>query len=177
MDQFAKRALAFANNLSGHTCHFLFETGQRPFCGGECIIFALEATGRRIGVRIEQKFTQSTHVKVAREVQLLEAIRREQISHLPSLIGYDLDSTPPMIATGWADGHKLEWTEFTPTQPFRNNILKTVAKVTLDLLQIQESGRFRTVKPSWQVPRKTHVISHNPSRNPSLNTSKYLALV
>ncbi|KAI0190542.1 hypothetical protein F4808DRAFT_444585 [Astrocystis sublimbata] len=140
MDQFADRALVFANNLSGHACHFLFDTRHRPYSGGECIVFVLDANGQRIGVRMEQTFSQATRVKVEREVQLLEAIRREQIDHLPSLIGYDLDSTPPMIATGWADGHKLEWTEFTPAQPFRNNILKTVAKVTLDLLRIQESG-------------------------------------
>ncbi|KAI0964737.1 hypothetical protein F4678DRAFT_455113 [Xylaria arbuscula] len=140
MDQFAERALLFANQLTGRTCHFLFETGQRPFSGGECIFFALVADGQRIAVRMERKFSQATRVKVEREIQLLKAIKREQISHLPSLMGYYLHSTPPMLATGWADGHKLEWNDFTPTQPMRNNTLETVAKVTLDLLQIQESG-------------------------------------
>jgi hypothetical protein len=106
------------------------------------MIFAFEANGRRIGVRIEQKFSPATRVKVEREIQHLQAITRERIHHLPYLIGYDLESTPPLIATSWADGDELEWTDFGPPLQIRKNILKTIAEATLDLLKIQELGKI-----------------------------------
>ncbi|KAI1127471.1 hypothetical protein F5Y10DRAFT_194208 [Nemania abortiva] len=138
MYQFAEKALNFANHLTGETCNFLFETGNQPFSGGECIIFALEANnGQKIGVRVEKNYT---YAKVELEIQLLEAIKKARIAHLPSLIGYDLSSIPPMIATAWAEGQTLQWSDSAPPRHVRNNILKTVVEVTLDLLQIQESG-------------------------------------
>ncbi|KAI0430527.1 hypothetical protein F5Y09DRAFT_226845 [Xylaria sp. FL1042] len=140
MEQLAERALEFANRLTCCTCYFILDTQYCPYSGGECIVFAFEADGKRIGVRMEQNISAATHVKVEREIQLLEAIKREQIGHLPYLIGYDLDSVPPLIATGWADGRELQWTDFTPPPQIRNNILKTVAEVTLDLLRVQESA-------------------------------------
>ncbi|KAI1770581.1 hypothetical protein F4818DRAFT_446197 [Hypoxylon cercidicola] len=48
--------------------------------------------------------------------------------------------TGPLIATSWADGDKLEWTDFSPPLQTRKNILKTIAEATLDLLKIQEPG-------------------------------------
>jgi hypothetical protein len=106
------------------------------------MIFAFEANGRRIGVRIERSFSPATRVKVEREIQYLQAITRERIHHLPYLIGYDLESTPPLIATSWADGDELEWTDFSPPLQIRKNILKTIAEATLDLLKIQEPGKI-----------------------------------
>jgi hypothetical protein len=154
MAQLSRRAASFANSVTGCSCHFILNTECHPYSGGECTIFALEANGKRIGVRIEQKFSPATRVKVEREIQLLQAITRERIHHLPHLIGYDLESTPPLIATSWADGDKLEWADFSPPLQTRKNILKTIAEVTLDLLKIQEPGTMmeRFVQLSVNVP-------------------------
>lgn len=142
MAQLSRRAASFANSVTGCSCHFILNTEYHPYSGGECTIFALEANGKRIGVRIEQKFSPATRVKVEREIQLLQAITRERIHRLPHLIGYDLESTPPLIATSWADGDKLEWADFSPPLQIRKNILKTIAEAALDLLKIQEPGKM-----------------------------------
>jgi hypothetical protein len=142
MADLSRRAVCFANSITGCSCNFILDTEFHPYSGGECTIFAFEAEGRRIGVRIEQRFSPLTRVKVDREVQLLQAITRERIPHLPYLIGYDLESIPPLIATSWADGDKLVWTDSSPPLQIRKNILKTVAEVTLDLLKFQEPGKM-----------------------------------
>jgi hypothetical protein len=142
MAQLSRTAASFANSVTGCSCDFILNTESHPYSGGECTIFAFEANGRRIGVRIEQKFSPATRVKVESEIKHLQAITRERISHLPHLIGYDLESTPPLIATSWADGDKLEWADFSPPLQIRKNILKTIAEVTLDLLKIQEPGKM-----------------------------------
>jgi hypothetical protein len=142
MDQLSRRAASFANNVTGCSCDFILNTEYHPYSGGECTIFAFQANGRRIGVRIERNFSPTTRVKVKREIQHLQAITRERIHHLPHLIGYDLESTPPLIAMSWADGDKLEWADSSPPLQIRKNILKTIAEVTLDLLKIQEPGKM-----------------------------------
>jgi aminoglycoside phosphotransferase (APT) family kinase protein len=148
MAQLSTRAASFASSITGYSCEFILDTEHHPYSGGECIIFAFEAKGKRIGVRIERSFSSATRIKVEREIQLLQAITTERIPRLPHLIGYDLESTPPLIATSWADGDKLEWTDFSPPPQTRKNILKNVAEVTLDLLEIQEPGKRRDLSSS-----------------------------
>ncbi|KAI0103701.1 hypothetical protein GGR51DRAFT_524126 [Nemania sp. FL0031] len=141
MDHLAEQALQFVNRLTHCTCHFVLDTQCRPYSGGECTIFVFETDGgKRIGVRMEQNISAATHLKVETEVQFLEAVKREKIDHLPYLIGYDLDSVPPLIATGWADGRELQWTDSTPPPQIRHNILRTVAEATLDMLRVNTSG-------------------------------------
>jgi hypothetical protein len=108
MAQLSRTAASFANSITGCSCHFILNTECHLYSGEECTIFALEANGKRIKVCIKQKFSLVTCVKVKRKIQLLQAIIREQIHRLPYLIGYDLESTPPLIAISWADDDKLE---------------------------------------------------------------------
>lgn len=142
MSQLSRKAADFVNRITGCSCDFILNTELHPYSGGECNIFAFEANGRRIGVRIEKHFSPLLRFKVEREIQLLQAITRERIPHLPHLIGYDLESTPPLIATSWADGDILTWTDISPSLQIRKNILKTIAEASLDLLKIQEPGKM-----------------------------------
>jgi hypothetical protein len=143
MAQLSSKAKSFAERITGCPCDFIFDTEKHPYSGGECTIFAFEANGRRIGVRIERNFSSATRVKVDSEIQHLQAITRERIPCLPCLIGYDLESTLPLIATSWANGNELKWTDARPPLQIRRNILKTIAEATLDMLRIQEPGKMR----------------------------------
>ena len=148
MTQLSTRAASFTSSITGYSCKFILNTEYHLYSGGECIIFAFEAKGRRIGVCIERSFSSATRIKVEREIQLLQAITTERIPRLPHLIGYDLESTPPLIAISWADSDKLEWIDFSPPPQTRKNILKNVTEVTLDLLEIQELGKRRDLSSS-----------------------------
>lgn len=139
------KASAFAEAVSGRPCTFILDTGQRPFHGGECIIFALVAdTGQRFAIRTEQRLSSTTRMKVESEVELLQAIRKQNIAHLPFLIGFDLDSGPPFIATTWANGRALQWSDASPPRPVRNEMLMTIAGVNLDMLEIRRSGELES---------------------------------
>jgi len=140
MSQLSARAAEFIVRITGFPCRFILNTDSDPYVGGQCTVFALEANGERIGIRIDRHCSPDTRAKVEKEIELLQAITRERIRHLPQLIGYDLEAEPPMVATSWADGDKLEWADFHPPTKIRKSVLKTIAEVTLDLLKIQEQG-------------------------------------
>ena len=142
MAELSNRVLDFANRVSGRSCRFILGTEQRPFSGGECIIFALESNTERFAIRVEQHFSSLTRTKVEREIQLFEAIKKEGIPRLPSLVGFDLESVPPFIATRWADGFTLTWSDSSPPRHVREDILKAIAEVNLDLLRVQEPGAW-----------------------------------
>lgn len=117
MAELPTRGLEFVSRASGCSCKFILNTEVNPFSGGECVVSALESKAGRFAVRVKQHFSSSTRIKVEREVQLLKATKKEQIPHLPSLIGFDLESIPPFIATSWADGHTLEVVRFKSSGP------------------------------------------------------------
>jgi hypothetical protein len=155
-----KRALEFAEKITGGICNFVLGTEHHPFSGGECRIFVVENQRQeKIAVRIEHRVTELTHVKVEREVQLLEDIKRERISHLPVLLGCCFDEMPPLIATSWADGKELKWTDFEPATETRRTIIQTIAKITLDLLRINDTGECPTRFYDFMVNNNNRTVS------------------
>jgi hypothetical protein len=97
MTQLSRRIASFANSITGYSYNFILNTEHHLYSGREYTIFTLEANERRIKVRIEQKFSLVTYAKVKREIQLLQAIIKERIYHLPRLINYDLELMPSLI--------------------------------------------------------------------------------
>lgn len=140
MARLSDRVIAFVESTTGNTCRFILGTEHCPFSGGECRVFALEAAGRKISVRVERANHPLVRTKVEMEIQHLQAITSEGISHLPHLIGYDISLNPPLIATTWADGNAMVWSDVDPPLEVRRGIIRTVAEVTLDMMRIQQSG-------------------------------------
>jgi hypothetical protein len=83
MTQLSRRAASFAISVTGCSCDLIHGNKHHPYSGGECTIFAFEANGRRIGVRMEQNFSLATRVKVEREIQHLQAIASGRYSLSP----------------------------------------------------------------------------------------------
>lgn len=160
MAELSDRVLKFANKVTGDSCRFIHGTKDSPLSGGECYIFALESCTGKLAVRVEQHSSSMTGVKVEREIQLLDAVRKNQIAHLPSLVAFDLESVPPLIATSWAEGHALRWCDSSPPPEIRKRILRTVAQVSLDMLSIQEPGRHISTSSWFQSSRRRQGVQH-----------------
>jgi hypothetical protein len=137
-DDAAGNALRFAETICQGSCSFALHTENQPLTGGECKIFVIENQGKKIAIRTEHSAKKSACAKVEEEVRLLKAITARHLSHLPTLIGYN--KIPPMIALDWVDGDQLRWSDHQPPPQARYSIIRTVARITLDLLTITETG-------------------------------------
>jgi|UniRef100_A0A8H7NMF4 hypothetical protein len=142
MAKLSQRALGLVNSVSGDTCIFIFGTEESPFLGGQRVVFALQSSSaKRFAVQVEQHLSDATRSKVEWEIQLLRDIREARIPRLPRLIGFELEPIPPLIATNWADGHELEWSDSVPPPDVRKHVLQAIAELTLDMLRIQKPGK------------------------------------
>ncbi|ATY64096.1 kinase-like domain [Cordyceps militaris] len=141
MAEVSPRVLRFAARVSGGPCRFILHTDEKPFRGGQCVVFALEAThGWRFAVRVEHNISEAILAKQEWQVWMLKTIKDFNIPHLPFLVGHELSPSPPLIATSWADGCELQWSDTVPPPHVRKHVIRRIAGVTLDMLKIQNPG-------------------------------------
>lgn len=81
---------------------------------------------------------------VKKEVELRLAIEKVGILGITKLntfsATFDNPARFPFIVSEWAEGTQLRWTESYPAVPQRDKVLRSVARIVLDLLQIQNKG-------------------------------------
>ncbi|ATY58608.1 kinase-like domain [Cordyceps militaris] len=113
----------------------------KPFSRGQRLVFALESgESQRFAVRVDRNVSEFTRSMTEEEIEMLKSMRNLQLPHLPSLVHYELEPSPPLVVTNWVDGHELTWSDATPAPHVRRHVIRTIAEVTLDLLQIQRPG-------------------------------------
>ncbi|KAJ3498919.1 hypothetical protein NLG97_g736 [Lecanicillium saksenae] len=138
MTDVSLRVLSFAASITGGPCKFILNTDENPFRGGQCVVYGLETSnGCRFAVRVEQNISEAIQAKLDWEVRMLKSIKDLKIPHLPCFVGYESAPSPPLVATSWADGCELEWSDSVPLPDVRMHVISSIAEVTLDMLKIQ----------------------------------------
>jgi hypothetical protein len=151
--QICKQASLPAGVPPCSSCSFILGTEKAPFGGGENIVFALQDhNGREICMRIQREFTKLTSYVLNSEVNFRKAIESFGISGFQKVIGYSLEGNDlihaPFIMLEWVHGVTLRWTDDFPIDVNdRNKIIRAVAKVTIDLLKIQQHGKYSLSGP------------------------------
>lgn len=135
-------------SLLGLQCQFIMDTRQRPFRGSECIIVVLEdEEGLKWAVRFPlqfRAFPEHVVMTVKREAELRLAIEEAGIAGITKLKAFsatfDNPVRFPFLVSECAEGTQLRWTESYPALPQWEKVLWSVARIVLDLLQIQSKG-------------------------------------
>ncbi|KFZ04010.1 hypothetical protein V502_10481 [Pseudogymnoascus sp. VKM F-4520 (FW-2644)] len=148
--------------LLGLQCQFIMDTRERPFGGSECVIVVLEdEEGSKWAVRFPLQFRAfRDHVvlTVKREAELRLAIEKVGILGITKLntfsATFDNPARFPFIVSEWAEGTQLRWTESYPAVPQRDKVIRSVARIVLDLLQIQNKEYTATAYITALINRK-----------------------
>lgn len=136
------------HRLLGLKCQFIMDTRERPFGGSECVIVVLkDEKESKWAVRFPlqfRAFPEHVVLTVRREAELRLAIEKAGIQGITKLKAFcatfDNPARFPFIVSEWAEGTQLRWTESYPAIPQRDKVIRSVARVVLDLLQIQNKG-------------------------------------
>lgn len=131
--------------LLGLKCQFIMDTRQRPFGGSECVIVVLEyEKGSKWAIRLPlqfRAFPEHAVLTVKKEADLRLAIEKAGIQGIMRLRAFSATfENParfPFIVSEWAEGTQLRWTKSYPALPQREKVLRSVARIVVDLLQIQ----------------------------------------
>ena len=135
-----------AEGLMGSLCHFILDTHNVPFGGGECIVYALEDSLKdRLSIRIPRAVLTDAAQMVENEVFFRKSMDREGVPYCQRLIGHDSSShntlQRPYIALQWTDGIQLEWSDtYPPDAEQRNKIIKAISEFNIALLRVQQRG-------------------------------------
>lgn len=127
---------------------FLYDTANNPFEGGEYTIFALkdEVHDRQVAVRVPKSPPGPiTSMMMQSEIETRRRIDAARIDRFQPLLACDAtadnDLKHPYMVIGWAQGNPVGWSGSIPKlEADRQNVLRAIANVCLDLLQVQESG-------------------------------------
>jgi hypothetical protein len=136
------------HRVLGLKCQFIMDTRERPFGGSECVIVVLEdekKTKWAVPFPLQfRAFPEHVMLTVKNKAELRLAIEKAGISGITKLKAFsatfDSPARFPFIVSEWAEGTQLPWTETYPAQPQREKVLQSVARIVLDLLQIQNKG-------------------------------------
>ncbi|KFY67772.1 hypothetical protein V497_00236 [Pseudogymnoascus sp. VKM F-4516 (FW-969)] len=150
------------SRLVGLQCQFIMDSRDRPFGGSECVIVVLEdEAGSKWAVRFPLQFRAfPAHVvqKVKREVELRQAIEKAGIQGIMKLKAFsatfDNPARFPFIVSEWAEGMQLRWTESFPALPQRNKVIRSLAQIVLNLLQVQNKEYTATTYTTTLINRK-----------------------
>jgi hypothetical protein len=81
---------------------------------------------------------------VKTEVELRLAVEKAGIQGIMKLKAFsatfDNPARFPFIVTEWAEVTQLRWTDSYPALPQRNKVIRSVAQIVLNLLQIQNKS-------------------------------------
>lgn len=131
------------------SCVFLHGTEQKPYSGAQCNVFALrDHIGRIIAMRIyRSNHSTSTHL-LQNEVKRRREIERLGLKSFQQVISFSETGNQliqnPFICLSWAEGEPLTWSDRVPeTRSKRNDLIKKLANICLDLLSIQEQGESK----------------------------------
>lgn len=152
--ELSSRVLNCVARVTGEPCKFILDTRANPFQGGQRLVFALESgESQRFAVRVDRNVSEFTRSMTEEEIEMLKSMRNLQLPHLPSLVHYELEPSPPLVVTNWVDGHELTWSDATPAPHVRRHVIRTIAEVTLDLLQIQRPGLWNSANSQGMTNR------------------------
>lgn len=127
---------------------FVMSTRERPFGGSECVIVVLQdEEGSKWAVRFQlqfREFPEHVVLTVKKEVELRLAIGTAGVPGIPRLktfsATFDNPARFPFIVSEWSEGGQLRWTESYSAISQRDKVIRSVALIVLDLLQIQNRG-------------------------------------
>ncbi|KFY00197.1 hypothetical protein O988_03455 [Pseudogymnoascus sp. VKM F-3808] len=150
------------SRLLGLQCQFIMDSLDRPFGGSECVIVVLkDEAGSKWAVRFPLQFRAFPgHVvrTVKKEVELRQAIEKAGIQRITKLKAisstFDNPARFPFVVSEWAEGNQLRWTESYPALPQRNEVIRSVAQVVVDLLQVQNKECTATGYITTLIDRK-----------------------
>ncbi len=97
-------------------------------------------------MRIQRKSTEGTSYVLNNEVKFRKAIESFGIIGFQKVTGYAIEGNDlihaPFITLEWAHGITLRWKDDFPILRDRNKVIHAIARITLDLLQIQKHGVY-----------------------------------
>lgn len=139
---------ALLESLIDSPLHFILNTENTPWCGGEYLIYTLEAEAdaRRLCVRTPKKpHGPSISLQLRQEAEIRSRVDTACINLFQPLIASDLSAdnllNTPYLVLGWADGSPLRWSDtIPPDEGTRRKVLHAVANASIDLLRVYESG-------------------------------------
>ncbi len=145
-------AVASAIRDDGSSPAFCFGTGEKPFAGRECQIYAVKfpddtTWAVRIPVHAGKTLPASSITDFAEaELAALARLGNTGFRWSPKLIGYDCGFDNPLshpyFVLSWVHGTALEWTEAIPSErQHRNKILRQFVDIQLELAECTKELR------------------------------------
>lgn len=127
---------------------FLFDTAEKPFSGGQCLIYAIGFPDGitwtvRIPARVSYLPLETISDEVNNEVSILKHLETKGFSWSPRTIDYDCSFNnvleyPYKILT-WVHGKPLEWSDSVPAR--REDRKKIINQMTDIILELAESTK------------------------------------
>lgn len=148
-------AIVKALASDGTKASFLHDTGDRPFSGGQCLVYAVQLGSIACGVRIPVHYNHLPPSAVAEclalEVSVLRSLEARGFAWSPRVLGFDAGFDNPIkfpyVVFSWIDGKLLEWTPTVPQQRHvRDKVLRQMADIVFELVSCtEESSEFADV--------------------------------
>lgn len=145
--QFCQQASIDSPEDACSSCVFVKGTEHKPYSGGQCDVFALEDhIGRCVVMRVFCQQGPSSVFILVNELRYRREIKRNGIEFFQEVISFSEAGNQlirnPFTCLTWAEGEPLEWSDCVPqARSERNDLIKKIANICLDLLSIQEAGR------------------------------------
>jgi hypothetical protein len=142
--QICHQALSKPLDSPCSSCKFILGTEQTPYHGGQCNVYALtDHSGRHIAMRIFHEADESSAYILSSEMKYRREIERLGLAHFGKVISISETGTQlinkPFVCLNWVHGNSLVWNDFIPKERLeRDKIIKTIANISLDLLDVQE---------------------------------------
>jgi hypothetical protein len=159
--QVCQQASSDAPEDACSSCVFIKETEHKPYSGGQCNVFALkDHTGRCVAMRVFRQQSPSSVFILVNELRYRREIERCEIEFFEEVISFSETGNQlihnPFICLTWAEGEPLIWSDRVPkARSERNDLIKKIANVCLDLLSIQEQGSELCFVPKQMTSNNT----------------------
>jgi hypothetical protein len=136
---------------NGIDCAFAFGSDEKPFSGGQCIIFVVEyADGTRCAFRLpyHSRGWKTHYWFWSNELNHWRDFTRADIPLIPRIVGSSLSTDNaigfPFVAYEWMEGKPLLWNDHQPQDRVqRNEIIKRLAHFTIETAcRLQKPGGF-----------------------------------
>ncbi|KAK1766585.1 kinase-like domain protein [Phialemonium atrogriseum] len=133
----------------GTKASFLHDTGDRPFSGGQCLVYAVQLGSIACGVRIPVHYNHLPPSAVAEclalEVSVLRSLEERGFAWSPRVLGFDAGFDNPIkfpyVVLSWIDGKLLEWTPTIPQKRHvRDKVLRQMADIVFELVSCTEDA-------------------------------------
>ncbi|KAH0337199.1 hypothetical protein KCU81_g8173, partial [Aureobasidium melanogenum] len=142
------------------SCDFIHGTEEKPYSGGQCNVYALkDHLGRCVAMRIFRQQDTSSVFILVNELKYRREIKRCGIKFFQDVISHCENGNQlihnPFICLSWVEGEPLTWSDSVPkARSVRNDLIKEIANICLDLLSIQEEGTSAKAEVTVKIQRK-----------------------